>query len=331
MDFGLWVEPEMVNLNSDLYRNHPDWVINFASRQRTQARAQLVLNLARPEVRAYILGFLDKLLTENDIAFLKWDANRTWSEPGWPEVAPEQQKNLYVDYVNGYYSILRDLRAKHPNVEIESCSGGGGRVDLGVMRYTDEVWTSDNTDPFDRLLIQDGFSYAYTPAIMMAWVTDSPNWYNHRSTSLAYRFLSSMEGSLGIGANLNHWSPEDFATAKQMVTEYKCIRDQVQHGDLYRLVSPQDGSNFSATESVARDGHSAVAFAFLRSQQMQFPAPRLLLRGLDPQATYSVRSLYGKLADGSPNEASGAYWMGQGLDIQLSSDYDAAAFVLDRK
>lgn len=331
MDFGLWVEPEMVNPDSDLYRKHPDWVIHFEGRPRTEGRNQLVLNLARPEVRAYIFGVLDKLLTENDIAFLKWDANRNWSEPGWPEVAPDQQKNLYVDYVNAYYSILKDLRARHPKLEIESCSGGGGRVDLGVMHYTDEIWTSDNTDPFDRLLIQDGFSYAYTPAIMMAWVTDSPNWYNKRATSLPYRFLSSMQGSLGIGANLNNWSPEEFTTAKHLIAEYKSIREAVQHGNLYRLASPRDGSNFSATEYVAEDGRSAVAFAFLHSQQMQYPAPRLLLRGLDPNATYSIRSIYGKLADGLPHQASGAYWMGHGLDVQLVSDYDAAAFVLDRK
>ena len=180
-----------------------------------------MLNLARPEVRDYIYSVLDKLLAENDIAFLKWDLNRPWSEPGWPEVQPDEEKKLYVDYVRSYYSILEQLRKNHPKVEIESCSGGGGRVDLGVLRYVDEVWTSDNTDPFDRLSIQDGFSYAYSPGIMMAWVTDSPNWYNQRVTSLPYRFLSSMQGSLGIGANLNKWSVEDFATAKGMIVAYK--------------------------------------------------------------------------------------------------------------
>jgi len=331
MDFGLWVEPEMVNPDSDLYRAHPDWVLNFPGRPRSTARTQMVLNLARPEVRDYIFGVLDKLLTTNDIAFFKWDANRNWSEPGWPETAADEQKKIYVDYVANYYSILRELRAKHPTVEIESCSGGGGRVDLGVMHYTDEVWTSDNTDPFDRLLIQDGFSYAYTPQVMMAWVTDSPNWYNKRSTSLAYRFLSSMQGSLGVGANLNHWSAEDFALGKKMIAEYKTIREKVQQGELYRLVSPRDGSNFSATESLARDGSGAVVFAFLHSQQMQYPAPRLAVKGLVPDATYRIRSVYGKLAPSVPQEASGAYWMGHGMEILLVSDYDAAAFVLERK
>ena len=171
MDFGLWVEPEMVNPNSDLYRKHPEWVLNMPGRPRNELRNQLVLNLARPDVRAYVLGFLDKLLNENDIAFLKWDYNRNWSEPGWDQLPPAEQKKVYVAFTNNLYGILDELK-KHPNVEIESCSGGGGRVDLGILRYTDEVWPSDNTDPFDRLTQQDGFTYAYTPQVMMAWVTD---------------------------------------------------------------------------------------------------------------------------------------------------------------
>ncbi len=116
----------------------------------------MLLNLARPDVRDYVFNFLDKLLTDNQISFLKWDYNRNWSEPGWPAVAPEEQQKIYVTYVQNLYSILDELRAKHPGVEIESCSGGGGRVDLGILPHTDEVWTSDNTDPFDRLYMQDG-------------------------------------------------------------------------------------------------------------------------------------------------------------------------------
>jgi len=330
MDFGLWVEPEMVNPNSDLYRKHPDWVLNFPGRPRTEGRNQLVLNLARPDVRAYVFGFLDKLLTDNDIAFLKWDYNRNWSEPGWPAVAPDEEKQVYVKFVQNLYSILAELRAKHPNVEIESCSGGGGRVDLGILRYTDEVWPSDNTDPFDRLSIQNGFTYAYTPGIMMAWVTDSPNWVNHRSTSLEYRFLSSMQGSLGVGANLNHWTPEDFATAKKMIAQYKTIRATVQRGALYRLISPLHGSEDSVTETVARDGSEAVVFAFLHSSQMGYPFPQIFLRGLDPKSVYTMQALDGQADPGTPVSASGAYWMEKGLSAKLRGDFQAAAFLLKK-
>jgi alpha-galactosidase len=289
-----------------------------------------VLNLARPEVRSYVFEVLDRLLSENKISFLKWDLNRVWSEPGWPEVAPEEQKKLYVSYIRNYYSILQELRAKHPKLEIESCAGGGGRVDLGVLHFVDEVWTSDNTDPFDRLLIQDGFTYAYTPGVMMAWVSDSPNWYNQRATSLTYRFLSSMQGSLGIGANLTNWTAADFATAKQMVAAYKSIEEVVQHGALYRLATPRDGSNISATESVAPDKASAVAFAFLHSQQMRYPVPPIFLLGLDRDAVYSVRSISGQLLDDAPKTASGAFWMGHGINVDLKGDYDAAAFIFER-
>ncbi len=330
MSFGLWVEPEMVNPDSDLYRAHPDWVLSFPGRPRTEGRNQLVLNLARPDVRAYVFGFLDKLLSENDIAFLKWDYNRHWSEPGWSGVAPEDEKKVYVDFIRNYYSILAELREKHAKVEIESCSSGGGRVDLGVMRYTDEVWPSDNTDAFDRLLLQNGFTYAYTPAIMMAWVTDSPTWVNQRSLSLEYRFLSSMQGSLGIGANLNKWTPEDFAKAKQLVAQYKMIRETVQRGALYRIISPEHGSEHSVTESVARDGRQAVVFAFLHSSQEFFPFPRIFLDGLEENATYQVKSLAGKLSPSTPESASGAYWMHHGVDVELRGDFQAAAFTLER-
>jgi alpha-galactosidase len=330
MDFGLWVEPEMVNPNSDLYRAHPDWVLNFAGRPRTEGRNQLVLNLARQDVRDYVFNFLDKLLNENDIAFLKWDYNRNWSEPGWPAVAPEDEKQVYVKYTQNLYSILAELRAKHPKLEIEDCSGGGGRVDLGILRYTDEVWTSDNTDPFDRLSIQDGFTYAYTPEAMMAWVTDSPHWLNHRTTSLEYRFLSSMQGSLGVGANLNHWQPEDFATAKRLIEIDKQIRETVQHGSLYRLVSPQGGSEQSVTETVAKDGHEAVVFTFLHSSGFGYPYPRVFLKGLEPGAQYRMSPIAGKASKGTPETASGAYWMSHGLDAELVGDFQAAAFRFER-
>ncbi len=330
MDFGLWVEPEMVNPDSDLYRKHPDWVLNFKGRPRTEGRNQLVLNLARQDVRDYVFGFLDKLVTENDIAFLKWDYNRNWSEPGWPAVAPELEQQVYVKYTENLYSIFKELRAKHPKLEIESCSGGGGRVDLGILHYTDEVWPSDNTDPFDRLLIQDGFTYAYTPSVMMAWVTDSPNWVNGRVTSLEYRFLSSMQGGLGIGANLNKWQPEDFATAKRLVSAYKDVRETVQHGSLYRLISPRNGSEVSVTESVSRDKGQAVLFTFLHSSNFLYPFPRVFLRGLDPAAEYRLQPITGAAAKGTPTSASGAYWMSHGIDVELRGDFVAAAFRLDR-
>jgi alpha-galactosidase len=331
MDFGLWVEPEMVNPDTDLYRKHPDWVLNFPGRPRTEERNQLVLNLARQDVRDYVYGFLDKLLSENQIAFLKWDYNRNWSEPGWDQVPPENQRQVYVQFTRNLYSILAELRAKHPGVEIESCSGGGARVDLGILHYTDEVWPSDNTDPFDRLTQQDGFTRAYPVQVMMAWVVDSPHGLNGRTTSVAYRMLSSMQGSLGIGGNLNKWSEEDMATAKRLIASYHEVQKTIVQGDLYRLISPTNGSEFSATESVSQDKSQAVFFTFVHSTQEQRTFPRLQLLGLDPAAQYSLSSIEGETAHGTPATASGAWWMNHGIDIPLHGDFQAAAFRLDRK
>jgi alpha-galactosidase len=329
MEFGLWVEPEMVNPDSDLYRAHPDWAINFPTRPRTEGRNQLMLNLARKDVRDHLLKVLDELVSQNDIAFLKWDHNRNWSEPGWPEQPVEDQQKIYVEFVRNLYWIIAELRRRHPKLEIETCAGGGGRVDLGILALTDQAWPSDNTDPYDRLTIQDGYSHAYAPATMMCWVTDSPNWVNKRTTSLEYRFLSSMQGGLGIGANLNHWKDEDFATAKKMVAEYKTIRKTVQRGDLYRLISPRDGSERSATLSVSGDRKQAVLFAFVHSTTKMDPLPRIQLRGLDPKATYSLRAMAGAADPATPAKASGAYWMEYGIDVALRGDFQAAGFVLE--
>ena len=333
MDFGLWFEPEMVNPDSDLYRKHPEWVLNFKGRPETEQRNQLVLNLARPDVRAYVFGFLDKLLTENDIAFLKWDYNRNWSEPGWDQLPPDERKEVYVAFTRNLYAILEELRRKHPTVEIESCSGGGGRVDLGILRYVDEVWPSDNTDPFDRLTIQNGFTYAYTPQVMMAWVTDSPHGLTNRSTSLAYGMLSAMQGSLGIGANILKWTPDETVLAKRLIAAYKQVQPTIVQGDLYRLISPLDGSEFSATETVRADKGQAVVFLFIHSTQEGRGFPLLKLEGLDPKAEYTLSAIDGKPSADTPQTASGAWWMNHGLEMDkdFKGDFQAAAFRLDRK
>jgi alpha-galactosidase len=328
MDFGLWVEPEMVNPDSDLYRAHPDWVMNFPGRPRTEGRNQLVLNLARDDVKEYIFSWLDRLVTDNDIALLKWDYNRNWSEPGWPEASPADQKKIWVQYVQNLYEIIDRLRGKHPRLEIEGCSGGGARVDLGMLRRVDQVWPSDNTDGLDRLTIQYGFTEAYTPHVMMAWVTDVPNGINGRVTPLGFRFLVAMTGSLGIGGNLNKWTDDDVAIASKMISFYKQIRATVQDGKLYRLGSPIE-SDFSAMQYVSQDSRQVVVFAFLHSQQFGRSIPLLHLQGLAEDAMYSVSTTNDKLEDQTA-KLSGAYLMHHGIQLRLRGDYDATAIKFDR-
>jgi alpha-galactosidase len=328
MDFGLWIEPEMVNPDSDLYRRHPDWVMNFPGRPRTEGRNQLVLNLARDDVREYIFSGLDRLVTENDIGLLKWDYNRNWSEPGWPEAPFADQKKIWVRYVQNLYDIIDRLRSQHPGLEIEGCSGGGARVDLGMLRRVDQVWPSDNTDALDRLTIQYGFTQAYSPHVMMAWVTDVPNGINGRVTPLRFRFLVAMTGSLGVGGHLNKWSDDEIAVASQMISFYKQIRATVQDGKLFRLVSPLE-SEFSAIQYVSQDRQQVVVFAFLHAQQFGRSVPLLHLQGLPEDAIYSVSAIDNR-SEEHTGKLSGAYLMHHGIQLGLRGDYDATALKLDR-
>ena len=328
MDFGLWVEPEMVNPDSDLYRRHPDWAMNFPGRPRTEGRNQLVLNLARDDVKEYIFSWLDRLVTENDIGLLKWDYNRNWSEPGWPEAPFADQKKIWVRYVQNLYDIIDRLRSKHPRLEIEGCSGGGARVDLGMLRRVDQVWPSDNTDALDRLTIQYGFTQAYSPHVMMAWVTDVPNGINDRVTPLRFRFLVAMTGSLGVGGNLNKWSDDEISVASKMISFYKQIRPTVQDGKLARLVSPIE-SEFSAIQYVSPDSQQVVVFAFLHSQQFGRSVPLLYLQGLPEDAMYSVTTIDNR-SEEHTGKLSGAYLMHHGIQLPLRGDYDATAMKLDR-
>jgi alpha-galactosidase len=208
-------------------------------------------------------------------------------------------------------------------------------VDLGSLNFADEVWPSDNTDPFDRLTQQDGFTYAYTPQVMMAWVTDSPHDLEHqvRITSIPYRMLSSMQGSLGIGANITKWTDEEAATTKRLIASYHQVQPTIVQGDLYRLISPRNGSEFSATQTVNGEKSQSVVFAFIHSTQEGRPFPTLKLKGLDPAAQYALSAIEGKAARGTPEVASGSWWMNHGLnmDENFRGDFQAAAFRLDRK
>jgi alpha-galactosidase len=329
MEFGLWIEPEMVNPNSQLYHQHPDWVINFPGRPRSELRHQLILNLAREDVKEYVFNVSDKLLAENDIKMVKWDMNRHVSEPGWPEVSVSEEKQLGVKYVANFYEIIDRLRAKHPAVEFETSQGGGGRVDLGILTRMEQVNTSDNGDAFDKLRIWEGYTFAYVPRLLDGFVVDNPG-TNNRSTPLEFRFLSAMMmgGPCGICADIRKWPPEDLEQAKKMIAYYKRIRQTLQEGDLYRLASWREG-NVTAAEYVAPDGKQAAFFAFLHSQQFLFPAPTLYLRGLDEQALYRLRSVDGKLVE-QQGILSGSYLMNRGLNFKLRGDFDSTSLLLER-
>ncbi|MFD5704021.1 alpha-galactosidase [Streptomyces lasiicapitis] len=317
MRFGIWVEPEMVNADSDLYRAHPDWVQHQPGRARTEFRNQLVLNLARADVQNYLWEQLDALLSSAPVDYVKWDFNRCFSDPGWPgEPYPQR---LWDGHVHAFYDLVDRLRAAHPGVAFESCSGGGGRIDLGVLARTDQVWTSDNTDPLDRLAIQHGFSQIHPARVMAAWVTDSPNTQlNDRVSSLRFRFVSALAGVLGVGGDLTRWSDDELAEARGWVELYKEIRPVVQLGELYRLRDPDGG--LCAVQYVL--GDDAVVLAWLPAQAYGQETAPVRLRGLDPAGVYACRE--------TGEEHRGAVLLHHGLRTGLRGDLDAAVFRLRR-
>jgi alpha-galactosidase len=315
MDFGLWVEPEMVNPDSELYRAHPDWVLHQPHRRRTLMRNQLVLNFARPDVAAWAHQWLDELLSRYDIDFLKWDMNRSFTEAGWPGAADPDR--LWIDHTRAVYALIDRLRADHPRLRIECCASGGGRTDLGMLERCDQIWTSDNTDAVDRLTIQCGYSQIHPAGTMGAWVTDVPNQSTQRVVPLRFRFHVAMSGVLALGGDLPAWTQEELAQAAGYVEQYKRIRHLVQHGDLYRLGQ-------GAVQYVAGDGSQVVVFVYAPYRPLGDPEPPTALAGLDADATY---------IDADTGVAHrGAALMTGGLPVRLpSGDYASAVVHLIRR
>ncbi|MBG0857100.1 alpha-galactosidase [Streptomyces spinoverrucosus] len=284
MRFGLWVEPEMVNPDSDLYREHPDWVLHLPGRPRTEMRNQLVLDFSRQEIADWAYDWLTRLVADHGVDFLKWDMNRAFGEAGRPG-EPGGGDALWTRYVTNLYGVLDRLRADHPRLRIETCSGGGGRVDLGILARTDQAWTSDNTDAEDRLAIQHGFAQIYPACSMSAWVTDVPNQLTGRSVPLSFRFHVAMSGLLGIGGDLSRWTEEEVTEAAELVATYKRVRHLVQRGVLHRLRGPA-GEGPTVVQYVAEDADEVLVLAWQRGPRHGAPRQPVRLRGLPPGARY---------------------------------------------
>ncbi|MFE7583922.1 alpha-galactosidase [Streptomyces gardneri] len=318
MDFGLWVEPEMVNRDSDLYRAHPDWVVHTPTRDATELRNQLMLNFARPEVEEWALRTLDRLVRDHAVDWLKWDANRVVTEAGWPG-HPDPDR-LWIDHTRAVYRVMDRLRADHPGLRIEACAGGGGRVDLGILARTDQAWTSDNTDPVDRIGIQHGFSQLFPAQAMAAWVTDSPNVTTGRATPLRFRFHVAMAGALGLGGDLTHWSEEDLDEAAGLVARYKEIRPLVQQGRQHRL---SGSGGVTGMHYASEDGTEHAVLVWRPTTRCGHPARALALPALDPAARYL------DLEDGTAH--SGAVLARHGIDLALpEGDYASRLIRLRR-
>lgn len=326
LDFGIWIEPEMVNPNSDLYRAHPDWVFHYPNRTRHEVRNQLMLNLAREDVYNYLYNSFSALLRENNIKFIKWDMNKPLTDPGFPSASVEEQRAVRIKYIENLYRLFESLRKEFPDVWFESCAGGGGRVDLGMMARTDFCWASDNTDPVERIFIQHSFLNAFPSNAMISWVTQE-DWHR-QNHPLEFKFDVSMCGVLGVGYDITKWGDKEKAIASEKIARYKEIRETVQFGDHYRLASPYE-TNRSVLQFVNKNGKESVLFVY---NLAEYPNNRLpetrrpktvRLRGLQPDAQYKV--------EGMESLFSGDMLMNVGVELPLYGAFKSTILKVTRQ
>ena len=288
MEFGLWVEPEMVSEDSCLYREHPDWVLNPGDRPCTRGRYQLVLDYTREEVRDYIFQALQKLLDNANVSYLKWDMNRALTQVWSAALPAERQGEVYHRFVLGVYDLLERVRQANPNTLIEGCSGGGGRFDMGMLYYTPQIWCSDNTDAIDRLSIQYGTSFAYPPSTMGAHVSVVPNEQTGRSVPMEPRATVAMSGTFGYELDLGALPDQEKAMVVQQIQAYKESYDLIQTGDYYRLSAPTPDGAPTAWLHVSPDRRTALLCVVAGQTHAGPPFRQVKLQGLDPTLQYRL-------------------------------------------
>jgi alpha-galactosidase len=279
LEFGLWVEPEMANADSDLLRAHPDWILGEPGRIQPLGRGQYVLDLTRPEVSEAIFRQIDALLSAQPIGYLKWDMNRDLTHPASRGRPASHAQTLAV------YALVDRLRAAHPSVEIESCASGGGRADYEILRRTDRIWTSDCNDPIERQSIQRAFSIFFPPEVMGAHVGPAASHTTARTTSLGLRAMTALFGHMGIEADIRAFAPRDLAGLEAAIATHKRLRPLLHGGHLVRQMSADPGA---VAFAVVGDGEAVVSVAQLETPRTA-GAPPLRLDGLDAQTLYDVR------------------------------------------
>ena len=285
VDFGIWIEPEMVNPESELARNKPNWILRLPDRETYLFRHQLVLDLTNPEVQDFVFGVIDGLMKENpNIKFMKWDCNSPITNIFSPNLKA-RQGNLYVDYVRGLYAVLQRVQAKYPKLYMMLCSGGGARCDFEALKYFTEFWCSDNTDPVERIYIQWAFSHFMPAKAMCSHVTD---W--NKTASVKFRLDVDFSCKLGFDLDLKHLSPNDLAYCQAAIKEYNRLKPIIFAPNLYRLVSPYE-TNHCALMRVNDSRTHALLFAYDLYPRYNETIINTRLQGLDPAATYRVREI----------------------------------------
>lgn len=328
--FGLWIEPEMVNPKSELYETHPDWILKLPNRPEHYFRNQLVLDLTNPKVQDFVYNVVDGMLTSNPgIAFIKWDCNRMMTN-AYSVYLKDKQSHLFIDYVNSLYGVLERLRQKYPHLPVMLCSGGGGRVDYGALKYFTEFWASDNTDALERIYIQWGYSFFF-PAISVC---------NHVTSwgkqSLKFRTDVAMMGKMGYDIEVEKMTENELKFSQDAIMNYNRIKDVIYAGDLYRLISPYD-ENRAVLMYVNEAKNRAVLFGYILNARYGETLNLVKLQGLDPQKTYKIQEInvsnegrrgpgIGFGTPGGTRTYSGDYLMKTGLSAGSASPLTSVVY-----
>ena len=334
--FGIWIEPEAVNTKSELFEKHPEWALQTKGRELKLGRGgtQLVLDMTNPQVQDFAFKIVDDLLTlYPEIAYIKWDANASIQNVGSLYLPMQKQTNLYVDYHRGLIKVLERIRQKYPHVTIQDCASGGGRANYGLLPYFDEFWVSDNTDALQRVFIQYGTSLFFPANAMAQHIGGAPYWNTGgRVIPLKFRCDVAMSGRLGIELQPKHMNDEERQQVMTCFKDYKELRNVVQTGNLYRLVSPYNKKGMSSIMFVDDAQQQAVLFVYKTANYYNQQLPRIRLAGLNPDKTYTLSEknvrVGQKPCDLSGKQFTGRFLMEVGLEIPLDWDYASRVFEL---
>ncbi len=334
LKFGIWIEPEMVNPSSELAEKHPEWIVKSGKRDILPIRNQWLLDLSNPEVQDFVFKSFDETVSLSpNISYVKWDANRHVDNVGSEYLPQDKQSHFWYEYVKGLYKVYDRIRAKYPNLQIQLCSSGGGRLEYGALKYHDEFWTSDNTNALDRIYIQYGTNLFFPAIATGSHVSTSPNHQTGMMVPLKFRFDVAMSGRLGMELQPKDIQGDDYVFATGAINSYKRIRPIVQFGDLYRLVSPYGKNTWASHMYVSKDKKQAVYFAYSLKYHARSTYLETKLKGLDPSKKYRVTELNRRGSDkgfnGDGEIFAGDYLIKAGIRLNIGRPFESVVLMLE--